>query len=229
MVLSYLILVQRKTRSKRAVSSSNCIPSSDSQSVSRSSLTLTQSCYITAEILANDTKLSTPGGYEFTVGDGQTYNGYINTKLIPSAKYDVWRAVTWIPKGATEELITVLSERQEFQVRIYLTSFCNYFRFLCCDWTISCPIHNVCGNNCIWWKTPFLKRKLSIKKYEGPRVPTEDDRNKGLAYELSSPSVPGDEGQPTYMNKAFEKEDVTYESLQDQPTTSDHVYTSVEN
>jgi len=46
---------------------------------------------------------------------------------------------------------------------------------------------------------------------------------------LSSPSVPGAEGQPTYMNKAFEKEEVSYESLQDQPTTSDHVYTSVEN
>jgi len=96
-----LILVQRKTRSKRAVSSSNCIPSSDSQSVSRSSLTLTGSCYITAEILANDTKLSTPGGYEFTVGDGKNYNGYTNTKLIPSTKYNVWRAVTWIPKVGT--------------------------------------------------------------------------------------------------------------------------------
>jgi len=98
---SYLILVQRKTRSKRAVSSSNCIPSSDSQSVSRSSLTLTGSCYITAEILANDTKLSTPGGYEFLVGDGNNNNGYTNTKLIPSTKYNVWRAVTWIPKVGT--------------------------------------------------------------------------------------------------------------------------------
>jgi len=93
-----LILVQRKTKSKRGVSSSNCIPSSNSQSVSRASLTLTQSCYITAEILANDTKLSTPGGYEFTVGDGKSYNGYTNTKLISLVKYDVWAAVTWIPK-----------------------------------------------------------------------------------------------------------------------------------
>jgi len=75
----------------------------------------------------------------------------------------------------------------------------------------------------------FLKRKLSTKKYEGPKAPTEDNRNKGLAYALSSPSVPGAEGQPTYMNKAFEKKDVSYESLQDTPTTSDDVYTSVEN
>jgi len=75
----------------------------------------------------------------------------------------------------------------------------------------------------------FQKRKMLMKKDGGPRVSTEDNRNRGLAYELSSPSVPGDDGQPTYMNKAFEKEDVTYESLQDQPTTSDHVYTSVEN
>jgi len=92
-----LILVQKKTRSKRAVSSSNCIPSSDSQSVSRASLTLTQSCYITAEILANDTKLSTPGGYEFNVGDGKSYNGYINTKLSSATEYDVWIATTWVP------------------------------------------------------------------------------------------------------------------------------------
>jgi len=75
----------------------------------------------------------------------------------------------------------------------------------------------------------FQKRKMLMKKDEGPRVPTKNNRNKELAYELSSPSVPGDEGQPTYMNKAFEKEDVSYESLQDQPNTSDHVYTSVEN
>jgi len=90
-------LVQRKTRSKRAVSSSNCIPSSDSQSVSRASLTLTQSCYITAEILANDTKLSTPGGFEFTVGDGKNYSGYTNTKLASNKEYDMWIATTWVP------------------------------------------------------------------------------------------------------------------------------------
>jgi len=66
--------------------------------VSRSSLTLTQSCYITAEILANDTKLSTPGGYEFTVGDGKSYNGYMNTKLTSATEYDVWIATTWVPK-----------------------------------------------------------------------------------------------------------------------------------
>jgi len=87
------------------VSSGNCIPSSDFQSVSRSSLTLTQSCNIKAEILANDTKLSTPGGYEFTVGDGKSYSGYINTKLIPLAKYDAWSAITWIPKVGTHFLI----------------------------------------------------------------------------------------------------------------------------
>jgi len=69
-----------------------------------------------------------------------------------------------------------------------------------------------------------------MKKDEGPKVPTENnDRNNGLAYDLSSPSVPGAKGQPTYMNKALEKEDVSYESLQDQPSTSGHVYTSVEN
>jgi len=105
---SYLILIQKNTRRKRAVSSSNCIPSSDSQSVSRASLTFTQGCYITAEILANDTKLSTSGGYEFTVGDGKNYNGCTNTKLIPSAKYDVWKAVTWIPKVGTHFFNLVL-------------------------------------------------------------------------------------------------------------------------
>ncbi|KAF6023403.1 ptprb [Bugula neritina] len=115
MILSYLILVQRKTRSKRAVSSSNCIPSSDSQSVSRSSLTLTQSCYITAEILANDTKLSTPGGYEFTVGDGKSYNGYMNTKLISATDYDVWIATTWVPNGSKDEYVKVISEGHSFK------------------------------------------------------------------------------------------------------------------
>ncbi|KAF6029601.1 hypothetical protein EB796_012089 [Bugula neritina] len=114
-VESYLILVQRKTRSKRAVSSSNCIPSSDSQSVSRSSLSLTQSCYITAEILANDTKLSTLGGYEFTVGDGKSYNGYLNTKLISATEYDVWIATTWVPKGSNDEYVKVISEGHSFK------------------------------------------------------------------------------------------------------------------
>ncbi|KAF6034019.1 hypothetical protein EB796_007673 [Bugula neritina] len=196
---SYLILVQRKTKSKRAVSSSNCIPYSDSQSVSRSSLTLTQSCYITAEILANDTKLSTPGGYEFTVGDGKSYNGYTNAKLISLVKYDVWAAYM-----DTQDLTTVIGLSVGLPLTVIIAMAIAGIAFI-------------------------KVRRKSAKKEKGIDTPAIDGKSGKLPYRIPPPTASVTGSQPIYANQTFEEEEIIYEVPDDKPGNSVMTIKDIQN
>ncbi|KAF6033203.1 hypothetical protein EB796_008486 [Bugula neritina] len=75
----------------------------------------------------------------------------------------------------------------------------------------------------------MLIRKLSVKNDESFRIPPAKDGSNRLEYEIVSPTVSATANQPTYINKTFEKEDASYEVLNDQPTAPDHVYAAVSN
>jgi len=70
-------------------------------------------------------------------------------------------------------------------------------------------------------------RQQSGKNDESFRIPPAENKSNTLEYEIVSPTVSATANQPTYINKTFEKEDASYEVLNDQPTAPDHVYAAV--
>jgi len=77
----------------------------------------------------------------------------------------------------------------------------------------------------------LIRSKSEGKKTSLSKTNTAGCRKNDLVLEFSSPAASSTDNigsQPIYMNKAFEKEDVSYEVMHDmQSATSDHVYATL--
>ncbi|KAF6034065.1 hypothetical protein EB796_007627 [Bugula neritina] len=141
----------------------------------------------------------------------------MNTKLISATEYDVWIATTWVPKGSNDEYVKIISEGHSFKDSSIVIG-------LSVGLSLAIVVIMVLTGVNI-----RLIRNRSVKSDESFRIPPAKDGSNRLEYEIVSPTVSATANQPTYINKTFEKEDASYEVLNDQPTAPDHVYAAVSN